>query len=494
MNTVLTCLKPAVPRAQLGSLPKSFAISETLRNMLVSSVACGDGKLAALIAENFSTIECLARLSGCATPDMQLIQLQVQLADFALDAARGLIDEVKVRGTGAGETHFRGNSYRDSQAKRQSQGTSFFKSRANSANNFARTSESHESSFSTARSQADGKFTNTGFDRSRRQQNATTESFDKAKVVGEGEGRGESHYLSTRNSSAKSQTKPNPDFMPITPSPISMIETFQGATLATKRYIPVFSSLPTKPTCDPADLPPDASPDICQNLQPSVGAGFRSSYAINGSMSISVGPISLAAGFDKKRTQSEHFRTQHVCSAGSGSVVANSRSNISYKQEDSSESSGKTTTEASGFAQNNIGRNGDSLRTSTSKTHAESTGRMDSCGESHSSAQRLAHGEAQNTGESSGRSERHSESQIKFQSISNILTEARYFNQIFKQLAELRKLLWERLQTIEAKGRASLLPQHLCSPRRALTAPPLFWFTNGLKCSRCLVTGGCACR
>lgn len=499
VSSMFDCGKPTEvgcnvrPVAVPPNMPSSFAISETLRSMLISSVACGDEKLALLISESFPVIECMSRLSGCMTPDIQLIQLQVGLADFALDAARGFVDQVKVRGTGAGETHFRGTSYRDSTAKRQSQGTSFFKSRANSANNFARTSASRESSFSTARSQADGQFTNTGHDRSRRQQNAETVSFDKAKVVGEGEGQGQSTYLSTRTSRARSQTKPNPDFTPIIPTPIAMTETFQGATIATNRYVGVFTTAPTKPTCDPADLPPDADPDICENLQPSVGAGFRSSYSINGSMSVSVGPISLAAGFEKNRTASNHFRTQHVCSSGSGSVRATSSSSIKYRQDDDSESAGKTTTDASGFVQQDVRRTGNSERTSTSKTHAESTGRMDSCGESHSSAQRKAHGEAQNTGESQGRSERHAESEIKFQSVSNILTEARYFNQIFKQLADLRKLLWERLQTIEAKSRASLLSMHACAGRRTLTAPPLFWFTNAFTCARCL-SSNCGCR
>ncbi len=472
--------------------PSSFEISDTLKGMLISSVACGSGTIAAMVAANYTMIECLSRLDACSTPDILMIRLQVGLTDFALDAARGQIDNVKVRGQGSGETHFRGTSYRDAEASKQSQGTSTFRSRANSANNFARTSESHESSFSNSRSQADGEFTNTGFDRSRTQQNAMTDSFDKAIVEGRGTGAGQSSYVSTRTSSAESKTDPNPNFTPIAPNAIDVTETFGIGQITAPRYDPIFSDLPVKPICAPSVTPDGEPVSICDNLRPSVGAGFRSSFSMNGSLTVGIGPVSLSITASKHLERSDHWRIQHVCSAGNGRVNAVSSSSITYQQDDAMTSSGNTKTEAAGFNQHDIGRRGDSLRTSTAALHAESSGRMDSCGESHSNSQRQAHGEAQNTGQSFSRMERHSESDIKFQSISKTITEARYFNQIFRQLLELRKLLWERLVFLEARTRASKGSSFSCAGQRTLTAPPLFWFANAFTCMRCL-KGNCHC-
>ncbi len=131
-----------------------YSISDALKQMLIESVACGDDKIAGLVTANFNVIECIAGVEKCKTPDVQLIHLQVGLADFALDQARNFIDQVKVRGESNGQTHFRGSGYRDAAASKQSQGTSVFKSRANSVNSFTRTSQARESSLSTSRAQA----------------------------------------------------------------------------------------------------------------------------------------------------------------------------------------------------------------------------------------------------------------------------------------------------------------------------------------------------
>ena len=165
----------------------------------------------------------------------------------------------------------------------------------------------------------------------------------------------------------------------------------------------------------------------------------------------------------------------------SGATDATSTSSLNYRQEDTQQSEGETHTKASGKDVKDIYRTGKSKRTSTSKLHAESTGRMDSCADSSSSSERKAKGESQNTGASRARSESHSEHRVTFRSISKIITESRRYNQIFRQLAELRNILWNEMERIEGKQRASRGPVHSCGQQRKLTAPPLFWFSYSAK-------------
>lgn len=499
---MISTRRPTAPSCKppfFVSVPE-ISISDRLKDMLISSVACGDEILAGKITQNFTIIQCLARLDSCSTQDVQLLRIQVALAEFAMDAARGQIDQIKVRADGTGETHFKGTNYKDAEAMKRSQGTSVFTSRANSQNNFARTSKAREFSLSTSRASADGEFQNTGTDRSRRQQNNTTTTFDKAKTVGEGEGKGSSGSLSERSSYARTGTAPNPSPVAygVIPTPGFLLTVVPLVTYPTLEYktIGLVPTEPFDPFCAPDDLDPNDPPDeLCEDIRPSVGAGFRSTFRGNHSFTVGiaiplVGGVSLSAGYDLSWSNSSHFRNQMVCSIGGGKVEAGSHASINYFQNDDTTTSGETHTQGTGFDQRNVARNGTSLRTSTSRLHATSTGSMDSCGESHSFSRRKAHGEAQNTGESSSMMERHGETRTVFQSISKLIAEARYFNQIFKQLADLRRLLWEDLLRVEMRARASRPVMSSCARPRVLTAPPLFWFSNALTCSGCYGRAG----
>lgn len=479
--------------------PEGFEISDSLKDILVASVACGDTALEGMLRDNFDTIACISGVEACFKPNILLVRLQVGLTDYALDAARNLIDEFSSRGNGAGESHFRGSSYRDSEAQKQSQGTSFFKSRGNSFNNFTRTSESHESSFSTSRAQADGQFRNDGTDASYRQQNSTVVSFDDADVKGVGRGDGTSTYNSTRTSSASTRTSPNPSIPTIAPIPTPKLIFNIALPGAGIKYVAgnLFNPLP--PVCGPSNADPDQAPTSCgAGLRPSVGAGFKSVWTGNATTNVTipipfVGVAHLGFNFSLMETESEHFRVQHVCSSGHSTVNAASTSNIQYQQQDDMVSNGETHLSGVGRDTHNIVRAGTSTRTSTSKLHAESTGRMDSCGESHSFSTRQAHGEAQNTGQSTSRSEGHSESENQFINRSKTISTSRYFNQIFKQLRQLRDILWTRLLSEEAGQRARNGPIASCAPKRQLTTQPLFWYANNMVCSGCYGRGCKSC-
>lgn len=485
-----------------------YSISDALKQMLIDSVACGDANIAALVAANFDVIECLSGAGSCKTPDVQLIHLQVGLADFALDQARNFVDRIKTRGSQNGETHFRGSGYRDAEASKASQGTSVFKSRANSINNFTRTSAARETSSSTSRAQSDGSFLNVGSDRSTRKQNSSTTAYDKAKSVTEGTGDGCSNYLMHRENKTDSQTGQNPGLIgptvvagpeahvELTPDNILLSAVAGFGIIVAGPIVHTFMVPNFKigtGTCGAVpNLSYDVEPPLC-NPKASRGFGGRSMLKKTGNWSMSipvVGTISSATGTE--RSTSIHEKFEQVCSRGFGKVEGESNSCIRYIENTDGTSKGETHMLATGEQQQAVQRSGTSTKTSASKLHAESTGSMDSCGESHSQAQRLAHGDAQNTGTSQSRSEFHDESNVKFQSVAKAITEARYFNQIFKQLAELRKLLFKEMTDLEARKRASLSPVSTCAKRRRLTAPPLFYFGNTLRCGRCL-KGSCNC-
>lgn len=488
---------------------KGYGISDALKQMLVDSVACGDSKIAAAVAANFNVIECIAGAGSCKTPDVQLIHLQVGLADFALDQARSLIDQVKVRGEANGQTHFRASGYRDAEAQKNSQGTSVFKSRANSTNSFTRTSAARESSLSTSRAQADGSFLNIGSDRSTRQQNASTTDSLKAKSVTEGTGDGCSTYQMARENTTNTQTGQNPNLVSasvaavprfkieITPDNLLLvaaagIHLVVAGPVLTSQALPVFKI--GKSSC--GSITPDAgsAPTGCGIIPPSVGYSARTSVQSSGNWSIGlpvVGVISSATGTGTQT--SIHEKYEQVCTRGRGTVEGESKSCLRYVENTDGTSHGETHSLSSGGQNQAVSRQGDSLKTSASKLHAESAGSMDSCGESHSQAQRLAHGEAQNTGTSSSRGEHHSESETKFQSVAKSISEARYFNQIFKQLKQLRELLFKELMELEARKRASLGPVATCAKPRGISAPPMFWFVNSFVCGKHL-TSACACR
>lgn len=459
-----------------------FVISDALKSMLVSSVACGDETLAQRVNENFWTIACLARVEACSTPDVTMIRLQQGLAEFAMDAARGQIDKIKTIGAGDGESHFMGHDYRDTESFRESQGTQTFRSRASSRNRFDRTSASTETSFSTSRAQSDGEYNNDGTDKSKRQQNAFTESYDKATATGEGEGSGKSFYLSNRRASSSAKTFPNPSLDNITVSTEAQNEQFLYVNATVQAYVPQRGAIPTPPDCSPTAIDPDNPPTQCEALKPSTGATVRTQYRGTGSFSVGIpGVITLGAGWERSWSEAFGYRLQHQCSVSSGATDATSTSSLNYRQEDTQQSEGETHTKASGKDVKDIYRTGKSKRTSTSKLHAESTGRMDSCADSSSSSERKAKGESQNTGASRARSESHSEHKVTFRSISKIITESRRYNQIFRQLAELRNILWNEMERIEGKQRASRGPVHSCGQQRKLTAPPLFWFSYSAK-------------
>lgn len=484
--------------------PDGFQISDGLKNLLIASVACGDDALDGMLRDNFEVISCIAGVESCVLPNLSLIRLQVGLADYALDAARNLVDQFVSRGDGFGEAHFRGSSYRDAEAAKQSQGTSKFRSRGNSYNNFERTSESHESSFSTSRAQADGTFRNEGTDTSYRQQNSTVASFDDADVKGTGAGNGHSSYFSTRNSSASSRTAPNPRISPPAPFKFPKITIINVGTVPVPLFGTQWFAVDVNPEpdhgapiCSNSTANPDVAPTACNDIRPSIGQGFKSVWNGNATATLGisipfVGSVSLTYGFSNTETISAHYRQQMVCSVGRSTVDAVSASDITYEQRDEMKAIGETHLSAVGRDIHAIQRAGNSLRTSTSKLHAESTGRMDSCGESHSFSTRQAHGEAQNTGQSTSRSEGHSESENKFINRSKTIATARYFNQVFKQLKQLRDLLWTRLLDEEARVRVRKGPLADCAPRRGLTTKPLFWYANNMVCGRCF-NSNCKC-
>lgn len=509
MRNYFTSTKPCKPGVgtRLGwagyVLPEEFELSETLKGMLISSAACGDAELAASIAEHYDTIVCLSGAGLCVTPDIRMLEIQIGLTDHAIDKARGLIDRVTTRGDGSGESHYRGTNYSDSEASKRSGGVSTFTSRSSSANNFTRTSKSRETSSSTSRAESNGFFQNVGLDRSRRQQNSESRSFDKATSTGDGGGSGSSTHTSNRTSTAATRTAPNPRFSnSIIPAPVPTLVSASGintpglASQIIQKWAALNNINLNIPTCDPSVPNSEAVPTVCGNLTPSVGSGFRSTFNASGSLSVGIaspfGSLVLATSWSSTSQSSNHFRAQHVCSAGSGKSAGRSTSRLNYSQNDGASSDGETTVLQIGYDQRDVKREGTSTRSSTSKLHAESAGSMDSCGESHSSSARKAHGEAANSGESMSRSEGHSENQINFKSIAKTIAEARYFNQVFKQLVELREILWERMLDLRDRARASRSPVSSCAPTRRLTKPPLFWFSNAWACSRCL-TPKCNC-
>lgn len=463
-----------------------MAISAVLKKTIINSVACGDAALAEVLTRQYCIIEAIAQaeLEPTCRPDLQVTQTQLGLVEFAMSHARNLIDTTEAFHTSEGkrENHLQG--WRTSDGTTKGQSTSKFKARGDSFTNFTRTGEAHDKGFSAARGQSDGRAKDQRSDRGRRRSGTTSAGFDEMNELMVGSGAGNSCFRT--ESDSKSKVASGPGATLATGTAIDPVAAVQLATgiifdndntfvdiddievqpklgglggFAVDGIDPIVN-LPVSAICptalatvtlgEVAPLLDDFSCIVHPNSGESKRYSTNLSYSWTASLSGTIGPatieVSVGGGWTARVNEGDSFRFNGVCSNSYGRKLSESSSKIFYAEHSGTETNSEDRARAQSKTTHDMNQLGQHERHSAHALHAVTKGQMRSCDESHSGNRRRSHGEGQGSDASQTFTQAHKERHGSFKDKSTGRTTIRYWNQIFKQLADLYKTLTEQVR------------------------------------------------
>jgi hypothetical protein len=502
-------------------------ISPALRNLLIDSASKGDEKLRQLLISNFDTIDCIAGVT-CNKEGAQFTKIHVGIIDWSLAATRGLIDQMTMAADSYARDLHQASAYQDGEGWRNGQSTSWSRSRQHGENSFARTGESADKNFRVARGESRSASYSTVRDEGKRAQNSLSSSHDDTTSNGVGKGTGKSRFSTSRSSAGRSGTNldpglgqgmPTPQRGPIEYLPPTTVNTLIfGGPVADQYYaadpsVVADSNAPTDSVdCSTAAVAPVIAPPIAgitvpldaqaqaywatcnpfPSMSRSSRVNNRYTWTVSASFSVPVVGFSaqLSWGGEGGFSEAGSFRQSAVCGVSLSTAAGSSNSEQSYKQADAAFSEGQSDAQAFGYVQNKSTSCAGAETKSTSHAHSESKGESKSCGESRSFDARSSHGEGQNFGNAQSQMERHSESEGSHLSRAKAKQETFKYNQIFTQLNELRRKLFDKLLSQENREAASRQAVACAPPPRGLHNRPLMWYARGSKQS----FGGVKCR
>lgn len=484
--------------------------SSIIKEMLLTSISCGDAELLEILEDNIDTIMLINR--SCHD-EIDYLRSQLSLIDLAMIYTRNRVDEARTRSQSKGFDQYRAKFENEAKAQRTSEGRTCAFADATSFQQFSRDSINRMRSESNMESNAQGNTQTTRSDRSTQSASGYSNVADFASSSSTGEGRGSS--IDTMINSGRSYSKTSKDFGPNLndqntgsffpiqlPTPQEIWDSVNKATawdfvgslieggiirLITDAFVaPVVGSInfddsidntythqnvetnlndqpwlgcccntDGNPLTDCPDDPtiPGPEPFLCNydavNPFPSYGRGYSVKYNISvGIPFIGVLRVDWGVG--------QQFRQSHTMTQGCTRAVGEGSTTNIYEQTDVSQSSGSTDTRDVSQTTRDIHTVGDSFRDARSDTTAGSASTGDAHSESHTGSDRLSHSERRASNQGTAWSKGRGRGEGLSTSDSKSTTEVRHWSQIFKNLLEMYNRIFEQIRTYDKIRAASI--------------------------------------
>lgn len=472
-----------------------------IREMLLTSISCGDPDLLNLLEDN---IDVILLMNHSCYQEIDYLKAQLSMIDIAMVFSRNKVDEARTRGYSKGFDQYRAKYENESLAQRTSENRACNFADATSFQQFMRDNVNRMRSRSDMESLSTGSTQTTRWDRSTQSASGYSVVSDYASSSSDGEGRGSS--IDTQINSGKSYSKtarefgPDlndletyPDFVPDLPSPTEVIKGI-GGTLSwlwngisgavnegdwdtagsnqleidgftiSDLFRKLFKNDPISGTfgrlsvggiedwpllgccCDtdgnpltdcPEDIPYNCLYDAVNPL-PSYGRGYNVKYNVSvGIPYIGVLRVDWGSG--------GQFRQSHTMTQGCTRSTGEGSTNNIYSQADFSHSEGSTDTHDEAQTTRDIHIIGDSKRDSRSDTAAGSATTGDAHSESHTGSDRISHAERRASNQGTSWSKGRGRGEGLTTSDSKSTTEVRHWSQIFKNLLEMYSRIFDQI-------------------------------------------------
>lgn len=410
-----------------------------IQEMLVTSVACGDAGLVALLESQALIVWALA--AGCHA-DVRYLKAQLGLIELAQGYTRNQIDRSNSRSETYGEDVSDGSSYRDSSSERSSAYRKCGWSQATNWQQFVRDSEQHDRSRADSVSASSAWSDATSSDRSRQVAQGWATSYDDMLATGTALALSVASARDDRTSAASSGTPGWDGSGNIDTGSISISVTAPTFSISlvpfdiniTPPTVNISDSIesgysnpgPHQPFCGDEDEP-------CESLA-SMARGWQANYNLSASIP-TVGALRV------DWSKGKNFRQSFVCSGGRTTGDGQSSSNSTANSLDVSNAEAEALSHDESMRQQAVQRSGDSARDSESNSTNYARGVMRSLGQTDSGADSTNHNEQTATGTGAAASTNHAESLGTGYSDTVGTQDANYWSQIFASLQDM----WQRV-------------------------------------------------
>lgn len=485
----------------------NVAQNTIIREMLLTSVSCGDQDLLQLLEGNIDTI---LLLNHSCHDEIDYLKAQLSLLDLAMIYSRNRVDEARTRAQSTGFDQYRAKYENEAKAQRTSQNRSCAFSDATSFQQFQRDSVNRMRSQSDMESGSTGQTQTTRWDRSTQSASGYSVVADYASSSSTGEGRGSSSDIQINSGKSYSKTSREfgpdmgdletyPDFLPDLPSPQSVLSGV-GNTLAwawngisdavveaawgTDGYNileieagnfyvsdlfrtlfvgdPIVTSFTSQSPAGVEDWPllgcccntdgnpdTDCPEDIFYNcLYDAVNPlpSYGRGYSVKYNVSVGIPYIGVLR---VDWASGDQFRQSHTMTQGCTRATGEGSTNNIYEQTDLSQSEGSTETYDESQTTRDMHTIGDSRRDSRSDTTAGSATTGDAHSESHTGSDRAGHSERRSSNQGTAWSKGRGRGEGLSTSDSKSTTEVRHWSQIFKNLLEMYNRVFDQIMTFD---------------------------------------------
>lgn len=483
--------------------------NQIVREMLLTSVSCGDPDLLKLLEDNIDTI---LLINQSCHEEIYYLKAQLSMIDMAMVFTRNKVDESRTRAQSKGFDQYRSKFENEAKAQRTSQSRTCAFADATSFQQFDRDSVNRMRSESDMESNAEGSTQTTQWDRSIQSASGYSVIADYASSSSDGEGDGSSVdvQINSGKSYSKSSREFGPDtndrqvgnYIPDLPSPQEVLDTIGGAlkwvwdlagdavteawhsdgvqeleTGSINQFnTPLFndqindsynhqfvetsvqSAHPWLGCCCNTDGNPDTNcpPDptlgendqsfICEYDYINPFPSYGRGYNAKYNLSFGVPTIGVMR---VDWGVGEQFRQSHTMTQGCTRGTGEGSTRNIYEQTDFSESKGDTDTRDESQTTRDVHRIGDSERDSRSDTTAGAASTGDAHSESHTGSDRTSHSERRAANQGTAWSKGRGRGDGLTTSDNKTTTEVRHWSQIFKNLIEMYNRIFEQIMSYD---------------------------------------------
>ncbi len=467
-------------------------LSFELQNFIVKSASGGDLELEKYLCSIAPTLIPLSA-AFAFSPAIQALQFQSYLVDAALDKSNNLVDHFTSNRTMLADSTSISKIIGDGETDNYRSAVARMKDRENSWNRVEREGEEDTKTYSISKGK--GRLTEDAkhYDLSSNRSLNRSCSFEQMQGKTEGIGDSADFNSMARKSSSLSRTKN------LTGEPLLSTTTQQFTEyFDTGNSLPVeigikleFPDIPVigtlgiviklssfnrplsigtiqleippidyvnigkldlpMPTCV-ANSPDDITREVltCDNMVESIGFGFRSAvkwnWEVSWSMNLFIISLTARVAGSSDRIYSSHVKNEQVCSNATSGVAGLTFGHNDYKQTGSSSSKGTSKTTSKSNTQHNSGNYNRGERVQYSRTKGEVKGLIEFCSQSDSASRRLRVATGNIDGVSKTWARTISDGKGQSKRITSSDTSSQYWNQMVKNLGNLKKLLLKRLE------------------------------------------------
>lgn len=490
--------------------------NDILKEMLLTSVSCGDPDLLKLLEDNIDAILILNH--GCHA-ETDYLRAQLSMIDMAMLYSRNRVDEARTRAHSQGFDQYRADYQTEAKAQRASQMRSCAFADATSFQQFQRDSVNRMRSRSDMESNATGNTQTTRWDRSTQSASGYSVIADYASSSSDGEGRGSS--VDTMINSGRSYSKTSREFGPNRndletgtisvnlPSVNDIMNSVDGAlswvwgsvsgavtetwdtdgtsqlktggfnspnvdgnavfndtiddtyhhqlveNVTDEPFLGCCCNVDGNPLTDCPDDPtiPGPEPFLCNYDSVDPFPSYGRGFNVKYNLSIGI-PYIGALRVDWGI--GAQFRQSHTMTQGCTRTTGEGSTSNIYEQTDLSESDGSTDTRDESQTTRDIHTIGDSYRDSRSDTTAGSATTGDAHSESHTGSDRASHSERRASNQGTAWSKGRGQGDGLTTSDSKTTVEVRHWSQIFKNLLEMYNRIFDQIMTFDKIRAASI--------------------------------------